>query len=34
MHDAVYEIRVASGEGIRWRKEDLELIGFLEPFMK
>ncbi len=33
-HDAVYEIRVASGEGIRWRKEDLELIGFLEPFMK
>jgi hypothetical protein len=32
-HDVVYEIRVASGEGIRWRKKDLELIGFLEPFL-
>lgn len=32
-HGVVYEIRVASGEGIRWRKEDLKLIGFLEPFI-
>lgn len=32
-HDVVYEVRVASGEGIRWRKKDLELIGFLEPFL-
>lgn len=33
-HDIVYEIRVASGEGIRWKKNglELELIGFLEPF--
>lgn len=29
----VYEIRVASGEGIRWRKNDLGFIGFLEPFV-
>jgi len=32
-HDVVYEIRIASGEGIRWKKNDLELIGFLEPFV-
>lgn len=32
-HDVVYEARVASGEGIRWRKDNLELIGFLEPFI-
>lgn len=32
-HGVVYEIRVASGEGIRWRKRDLDLIGFLEPFI-
>lgn len=31
-HDVVYEIRVASGEGIRWKKNELELIGFLEAF--
>ncbi len=31
-HGVVYEIRVASGQGIRWKKEELELIGFLEPF--
>lgn len=31
-HAAVYEVRVASGEGIRWKQEGLELIGFLEPF--
>lgn len=31
-HGAVYEIRVASGHGVRWKKENLELIGFLEPF--
>lgn len=32
-HDVVYEIRIASGEGIRWKKNKLELIGFLEPFI-
>jgi hypothetical protein len=32
-HDVVYEVRVASGEGIRWKKNELELIGFLEPFI-
>ena len=32
-HNIVYEIRVASGEGIRWKKNELELIGFLEPFI-
>ncbi len=32
-HDVVYEVRVASGQGIRWKKSDLELIGFLEPFI-
>jgi len=32
-HEVVYEIRVASGEGIRWKKNELALIGFLEPFI-
>lgn len=32
-HEVVYEVRVASGQGIRWKKEGLELIGFLEPFI-
>ena len=32
-HDVVYEARVASGEGIRWKKDELQLIGFLEPFI-
>jgi len=31
-HGVVYEVRIASGHGIRWKKENLELIGFLEPF--
>ncbi|PTX59203.1 hypothetical protein C8N46_11039 [Kordia periserrulae] len=31
-HDIVYEARIASGHGIRWKKDNLELIGFLEPF--
>jgi hypothetical protein len=31
-HDLVYEVRIPSGHGIRWKKENLELIGFLEPF--
>ncbi|WP_430411637.1 hypothetical protein [Kordia sp.] len=31
-HEIVYEIRIESGHGIRWKKENLELIGFLEPF--
>jgi len=32
-HDVVYEIRIASGQGIRWKTNKLELIGFLEPFI-
>jgi len=32
-HDVVFEIRIESGEGIRWRKDNLDLIGFLEPFI-
>ena len=31
-HEIVYEIRIPSGHGIRWKKSTLELIGFLEPF--
>ncbi|AXG68322.1 hypothetical protein KORDIASMS9_00516 [Kordia sp. SMS9] len=31
-HEVVYEARIASGHGIRWKKATLELIGFLEPF--
>ncbi|MEM6684353.1 MAG: hypothetical protein AAF617_01045 [Bacteroidota bacterium] len=31
-HEIVYEVRIASGHGIRWKKDTLELIGFLEPF--
>lgn len=31
-HEVVYEARIASGHGIRWKMENLELIGFLEPF--
>ena len=31
-HDVVYEVRIASGHGIRWKKSTLKLIGFLEPF--
>lgn len=31
-HDVVYEVRIASGEGIRWKKNGLEMIGFLENF--
>lgn len=33
-HELVYEIRIPSGHGIRWKKENLELIGFLEPFLE
>ncbi len=32
-HGVVFEIRVASGQGIRWKKNELELIGFLELFI-
>ena len=31
-HNIVYEARIPSGHGIRWKKDTLELIGFLEPF--
>jgi len=32
-HGIVYEIRVPSGHGIRWTYKELQLIGFLEPFL-
>ncbi|MGY3795872.1 hypothetical protein [Aquimarina sp. 433] len=32
-HEYVYEIRVASGHGIRWNHKGTKLIGFLEPFL-
>jgi len=32
-HDIVFEIRLKSGHGIRWSKNDKSLIGFLEPFL-
>lgn len=31
-HELVYEVRIPEGHGIRWKKEDGTLIGFLEPF--
>ena len=33
-HELVYEIRIASGHGMRWKLKNLELIGFLEPFLE
>lgn len=33
-HGLVYEVRLPSGHGARWRKESLEFIGFVEPFDK
>ena len=32
-HELVYEIRVPSGQGIRWNASGTKLIGFLEPFL-
>ncbi len=32
-HALVYEIRIASGHGIRWNYKGTQLIGFLEPFI-
>ncbi|MCP4522143.1 MAG: hypothetical protein GY827_10705 [Cytophagales bacterium] len=32
-HELVYEIRVASGHGIRWSADGSSFIGFLEPFL-
>ncbi|AGC76803.1 hypothetical protein LX97_01458 [Nonlabens dokdonensis] len=32
-HQIVFEIRIASGHGIRWSVQDKLLIGFLEPFL-
>ncbi len=31
-HGFVYEIRVASGHGMRWKHSGTQFIGFLEPF--
>ncbi len=32
-HELIYEIRIPSGHGIRWKKNTLEFIGFVEPFL-
>ncbi|WP_452597409.1 hypothetical protein [Pontimicrobium sp. MEBiC01747] len=32
-HELVYEIRIATGHGMRWSIKDKTLIGFLEPFL-
>ncbi len=32
-HKLVFELRVASGHGIRWNHTGTEFIGFLEPFL-
>ncbi len=32
-HGLVFEIRVASGHGLRWKAGGSQLIGFLEPFL-
>lgn len=32
-HELVYEVRIASGHGARWKKSNLEFIGFVEPFL-
>ncbi|MFY7671185.1 hypothetical protein ACOSP6_08845 [Tenacibaculum sp. MEBiC06402] len=32
-HELVYEIRVASGHGVRWKMSNLDFIGFVEPFL-
>ncbi len=33
-HELIYEIRIPSGHGIRWKKSTLEFIGFVEPFLE
>lgn len=32
-HELIYEIRIPSGHGARWKKSNLEFIGFVEPFL-
>lgn len=32
-HELIYEVRIASGQGVRWKKDTLDFIGFVEPFM-
>lgn len=32
-HELVYEVRVASGHGVRWKMSNLDFIGFVEPFL-
>lgn len=31
-HELVYEARLKSGHGIRWKLSNLDLLGFVEPF--
>ncbi len=33
-HEWVYEVRLPSGQGIRWKKSNGEFIGLVEPFLK
>lgn len=32
-HELIYEVRISSGHGARWKKNNLEFIGFVEPFL-
>jgi len=32
-HELIYEVRIASGQGVRWKKDTLDFIGFVEPFI-
>ncbi|MGB1315715.1 MAG: hypothetical protein ACPG4Y_06820 [Chitinophagales bacterium] len=31
-HELVYEVRVKTGHGLRWKLSNLDLVGFVEPF--
>ena len=31
-HELIYEVRISSGHGARWKLSNLEFIGFVEPF--
>ncbi len=33
-HELIYEVRIASGQGVRWKKDTLDFIGFVEPFIR
>lgn len=33
-HDCVFELRIESGHGMRWKNNGNDFIGFLEPFIE